>query len=91
MIPLHAPDPMGEAAHAAFNALTRLDFRLAVAASPNATRPERSDALERAFRQYRVLVRAFSALESVAPNAAAAGYAEDDRARDFVEGNAVNG
>lgn len=82
---IHAADAMGKAANDALLATTRLDFRLAIAASGNASREERADALKWAFRQYRVLVRAFSKLETIAPNSAAAGYAEDDKARDFIE------
>ncbi len=49
------------------------------------TPAERREALKWVFRQYRVLVRAFSRLEALAPNSAAAGYAEDDKVRDFIE------
>lgn len=87
--PRPAPDPMGKAAQAALLAVTRLDFRLAIASSPNVTRQERADALALAFQQYRQIVRAFSELETVAPNAARLGFEADDRARDFAEERAA--
>ncbi len=84
-----AQDPMGLAAQAALLAVTRLDFRLAIASSPNVTRQERADALALAFQQYRQIVRAFSELETVAPNAARLGFEANDRARDFAEERAA--
>jgi len=85
MIPRPAPDPMGQAANDAMISVSGLDVLLAVASSPNVTRAVRAAAATTAFAKYRQVVRAFTALEAAATNAAAAGYERDDRAMDIKE------
>lgn len=78
MISNPAADAMGQAANAAALAVTRLEWRLQVAASGNVTRAERADAAVHALRQWPAICRAMAALEVAAPNLA-------QRARDFIE------
>jgi hypothetical protein len=85
MTPLHAPDAMGEAAHDAAMLASRLDLRLLIAASPNAERKERADALRQAFEQWTYLCAAMSELEASAPTVAAQARERTDRVRDFRE------
>lgn len=85
MTPLHAPDPMGKAAHKAAMLASKLDFKLLGAASPTMTREERSESLIRFFDQYRAFTRAVADLEATAPNAAREGYERDAKTQDFIE------
>lgn len=82
---LHAPDPMGEAAHDAAMFASGLDFHLLAACSPNLSREQRAAALERAYRQWMPLCRAFAKLFEVAPNTAARAEHHDGMIRDFIE------
>jgi hypothetical protein len=86
MIPLHAKDDMGRAANKAARAAFKLDFRLLAAASPNLDRTERAAQLTRFFAQWPMLCAAVAELELTAPSCRDAGYAEAQKARDFIEG-----
>lgn len=85
MKPLHATDPMGSAANRAALAAHMLDFWLLSAGSPSLAREERAAAAERAFRIWFPLVRAMTALEQAAPNAAERARQADLKVRDWIE------
>jgi hypothetical protein len=87
MTELHAPDPMGQAAHQAAMFATKLDVDLLTAASPTAAKDVRAAAIERAFRKYLPLVRAFTELQNAAPNAFRQAHTEDANITDFRERN----
>lgn len=75
-------------AHRASTAITGLSADLAIAALPNAETGERLNALESAFRKWRSLVAAMTALEQAAPNTARKAYDHMDRIADFTTRNA---
>lgn len=91
MIQLHADDAMGAAAHRAAQMVSRMDLRLLGAASMTLDRGARGENLTRFFAQWPKLCRAVAELERVAPNAARAGYEEDGKIVDFIEGKQVDG
>lgn len=83
------PGHIRQAAHEAALAVHLLDFDLQAAASANVEAAVARDHLARAFHKYRQIVRAMTALEQVAPNAAQAGYDADDRIQDFKQERAA--
>lgn len=85
MIPGPAPDPMGQAAYAAALAVDRFHQRLHVAASTEATRPERAAALLGALTQWPMICREISALQEAAPTIAAQAADAWGRLQDFKE------
>lgn len=80
-----APDPMGQAARNASIITDGLGRQLLWASSKEALRAERSAALEHAFATWPKLQRAMEELLKLAPNAAAAGSAEDAKCVAFME------
>lgn len=82
---LHAPDAMGEAAHDAAMLATKLPERLLIAASANASRAERADALRKALEQHAYLCAAIVEVERAAPTIAAQARDLVGRTRDFRE------
>lgn len=82
---LHAPDPVGKAAHDAALLALDLDRRLLVASSPMAQRNVRAAALSQLFEQWPKLCRAMATLEAEAPTTAATGQQADATMRDWIE------
>lgn len=82
---IHAPDAMGEAAHDAAMLATKLPERLLVAASANASRKDRADALRKALEQFSYLAGSMAELELTAPNIAAQARDLVGRTQDFRE------
>lgn len=85
MIQLHANDHMGEAANNAGVAAHLLDFHLLAAGSDRLSRAERAKHAEKAMRIWFPLVRAMTALEQAAPNAAERARQADLKVRDWIE------
>lgn len=83
--PLHAADPMGEAARGAAMLLQRFDVRLLAAASPTADRELRAANLRLALEQWPKLCRAMSRLQEAAPNINREAQEADARMVDFME------
>lgn len=88
---LHAPDPMGKAAHRAAMCIAGADMDLLTAcgAAPGLTREQRAEALERFARKWAPLCRAVSELQQAAPNAFRKALEHDARTQDFVETRAA--
>ena len=82
---LHASDAMGEAAHDAAMLATKLPERLLIAASPNASRADRADALRKALEQHAYLCAAIVEVERAAPTIAAQARDLVGRTQDFRE------
>jgi hypothetical protein len=85
MNPLHAPDPMGKAAHEAAMFAHLLDFRLLAAASPSLPREERAASLRKALTQWPKLCRAMSELAMTAPATSSQAEADDTAMRDWID------
>lgn len=82
---LHAPDPMGRAAHKAALCVGRLERRLLLASGTETSREARYAFAREAFTQWRQLCQAMAAFEASAPHAAEEGYAYAERLKDVIE------
>lgn len=85
---IHAPDPVGKAAHRCAMLVTKQDFRLLTAASAELTPAERREALVHFAKVHRAYCRAVSDLEAIAKASFAEGYALDEQAQEHIEGRA---
>jgi hypothetical protein len=84
-IKLHAPDPVGDAAHDAAMVADAVTYGLLAASSPSLPLDARRTALEKLFAAWPSLCRTMADLEAAAPRSAAIGAEIAAKLRDHVD------